>query len=402
MRIRQVLVNLLGNAIKFTKEGEIFIAVRKTSDLFYRDDKKYQGFSIMVKDTGIGIPKDKLKKIFESFTQADSSTTRKYGGTGLGLTISKSLAELMDGDLQVESELGSGSTFRLHLTLEVANEQSSLVHLTKPLLKKVLVVDDNATNRQLMKGIFDYWHIHCDTVNNGYDALRRISQAEKEHKPFDLIITDHRMPEMDGIMLVKEITNSHKAKNQPFILMLSSLERSLYQHEAEKSGINKFLSKPVKLHELNSTLLSIFENSRLNHEQYPAIPSIEKLTESATIMVVEDEPINMLLISEVLRRMGFSVIKATNGKEALEMLPLHDPVLIFMDVNMPEMDGYTATYIIRNLPEPQCSIPIIALTADAMKEDKERCIEAGMDDFISKPFRLEEIESILKSYMLVV
>lgn len=356
----------------------------------------------MVKDTGIGIAQDKLNKIFESFTQADSSTTRNYGGTGLGLTISKSLAELMEGDLEVESEVGYGSTFRLHLTLEVANEQSSLILLPKPLLKKVLIVDDNATNRKLMKGIFDYWHIASVVVNNGNEALARIRQAEQEHKPFDLIITDHRMPEMDGIMLVKEITNSYQSNNQPFILMLSSLERSMYQHEAEKSGINKFLSKPVKLHELNNTLLSIFENSRLNTELHPVIPSIEKLTESASIMVVEDEPINMLLISEVLRKMGFSVIKATNGKEALELLPFHEPVLIFMDVNMPEMDGYTATSIIRNLPEPQCSIPIIALTADAMKEDKERCIDAGMDDFISKPFRLGEIESILKSYMLMV
>jgi CheY-like chemotaxis protein len=184
--------------------------------------------------------------------------------------------------------------------------------------------------------------------------------------------------------------------------MISSLEKNMYQYEAEKVGINKFISKPVKLHELNSTLLSLFEKNMQNDLLHPSFEAIEKITQAANIMVVDDDPINMLLISEVLRRMGFEVIQMQNGKQVLEALPHYEPVLIFMDVNMPEMDGYTTTKHIRNLPEPQCNIPIVALTADAMKGDKERCLEAGMNNYISKPFKLEEIEAVLKEYMLMV
>ena len=402
VRIRQVLINLLGNAIKFTKEGEIFVALKRSGDIYIKDDRKYLDVLIQVKDTGIGIDSDKLKKVFESFTQADSSTTRKYGGTGLGLTISKSLAELMKGAIKVESKAGNGSCFTLQLSLEVANELPNLAPPSKSLLHRVLVVDDNATNRKLMKGIFEYLLIHCKIVSNGYEALESIRDAEEKEEPFDLIITDHHMPEMDGIILVQEIKKNQRQKNPPFILMLSSLEKTLFEKEAENSGVDKFLSKPVKLQELTGLLSSLFENPGIINDRNPSVPTIEKLTESATIMVVEDEPLNMLLISEVLKKMGFNVIKASNGREALNMLPSADPVLIFMDVNMPEMDGFTATSLIRNLPEPQRSIPIIALTADAMKEDKDRCIEAGMDDFVSKPFRIKEIETVLKNYVLMV
>lgn len=401
VRIRQVLVNLLGNAIKFTETGEISVNVKKSGSLYYREDKKFLNIAISVTDTGIGIPKDKLRKIFESFTQVDSSTTRKYGGTGLGLTISRSLAELMGGNMIVESEAGTGSTFTLNLPMEVENEAPLIIRTEKPLLSKVLIVDDNHTNLELMKGIFNYFCIHCDLAQNGRDALNLIERANQSGNQYNLIITDHHMPEMDGITLVKEIKKGAADSGYPFVLMLSSLEKNLYQHEAERTGIHKFLSKPVKLHELHDTLLSIFEKQYSTSEVAPSIKQIEKLTESASIMVVEDDPINMLLISEVMRKMGFEVIKAGNGKEAIDMLPHHDPVLIFMDLNMPEMDGYTATAVIRDMPEPHASTPIIALTADAMREDKERCIAAGMNNFISKPFRLEEIEAVLKNYMLL-
>src|SRR5450755_3946095 len=207
---------------------------------------------------------------------------------------------------------------------------------------------------------------------------------------------------MDGINLVKEIKESIPGVSQPFILMLSSLEKNLYQHEADKTGIDKFISKPVKLHELNSTLLSLFEKNMQNDSLHPSFGSVERITQAASIMVVDDDPINMMLISEVLKRMGFEVIQMQNGKEVLESLQHYDPVLIFMDVNMPEMDGYTTTRLIRQLPEPLCNIPIIALTADAMKGDKEKCLEAGMNNYISKPFKLDEIEEVLKNYMLIV
>ena len=405
VRIRQIVVNLLGNAIKFTGEGEIMVSIRRSSNSYPANGKSLIKLAIEVKDTGIGIRKEKLQKIFESFTQADTSTTRKYGGTGLGLTISKSLAELMGGQLTVESEPGKGSTFTLHLILEVANEQPEVQLPQKALLKKVLIVDDNDTNLHLMQEIFGHFHIPAELAPNAETALAKIKAARAEKEPFSLIITDHLMPGMDGITLVKEIKKAFPIiSGQPFILMLSSLEKNIYQHEAAKAGITKFLSKPVKMHELYGALLSLFEMNLQQENQPFARPNgtIEKAAEPASILVADDDPINMLLISEVLRRMGFEVIQVSNGIEALERLPHCDPVMIFMDVNMPEMDGYTTTRHIRQMAEPWCNLPIIALTADAMKGDREKCLEAGMNKYISKPFRLEEIDEVLRNYTLMV
>jgi signal transduction histidine kinase/DNA-binding response OmpR family regulator/methyl-accepting chemotaxis protein len=399
-RIKQVLINLIGNAIKFTAKGEVFVNVQ-SGLTETKDGDSYLNVAISVKDTGIGIDKDKLDKIFESFTQADNSTTRKYGGTGLGLTISKSLVELMGGQLIVDSEPGRGSIFTFELSLKVVNAAPPITFDSKPLLREVLVIDDNETNCKLMRGIFEYLHIPCKICFSGPDALVLIAQAMKEGNMFDLIITDHQMPVMDGITLVKEIKKLLKGHTEPFILMLSSLEKVLYQHEAENIGINKFLNKPVKLMELNNILSAIF-HKKFNPEPGEATPKIEAFSKIAKILVVEDEPVNMLLITEVLRKMGVEVIKANNGREAIDMVTEHEPSLIFMDVNMPEMDGFEATGHIRKLPTGHKSVPIIALTADAMKEDKERCLESGMNDYISKPFRLEEIQSVIKKYCDVV
>jgi PAS domain S-box-containing protein len=404
VRIRQIVVNLLGNAIKFTGDGEIQVSIRKSGNSYPIDGKSFIRLAIEVKDTGIGIRREKLQKIFESFTQADASTTRKYGGTGLGLTISKSLAELMGGNLMVESEPGKGSTFTLHLILEIANEQPEVQLPQKALLKKVLIVDDNNSSLHLMQEIFGHFHIPAELASNGEAALAKIKEARLMKEPFSLILTDHLMPGMDGISLVKEIKKSFPIiSGQPFILMLSSLEKNIYQHEAAKAGITKFLSKPVKMHELYGALLSLFEMNLQENQQF-ALPksNVEKVSEPASILVADDDPINMLLISEVLRRMGFEVIQVSNGIEALERLPHCDPIMIFMDVNMPEMDGYTTTRHIRQMPEPWCSLPIIALTADAMKGDREKCLEAGMNKYISKPFRLEEIDEVLRNYTLMV
>lgn len=402
VRIRQVFVNLLGNAIKFTQKGEIFVSLKKASSMYVKDGKKFIDIDLSVRDTGIGIPKEKLIKIFDSFTQADSSTTRKYGGTGLGLTISKSLAELMDGNLSVESEAGKGSTFTLRLPLEIVNSEPQITAAYRPPLQKVLIIDDNATNRWLMQEIFRYFSIPCETASSGREALEILQRIHKNGEPLDLILTDHHMPEMDGIQLVQEIRKSLKGYEQAIILMLSSIEKNMFQRQAEKLGIHSFLSKPVKLYELYALLSAMFTTGKQQPEKIITIPTIEKIADAAVIMVVEDEPINMLLITEVLGKMGFVVIKATNGKQALEILQQQDPQLIFMDVNMPEMDGFTTTRLIRQLPEPYSLIPVIALTADAMQGDKEKCIEAGMNDYISKPFKLEEIEAVLKKRMLLV
>jgi PAS domain S-box-containing protein len=398
VRIRQVLVNLLGNAIKFTEKGEIFVAVNLDGEPYRYNDRDYVRLNIVVKDSGIGIQPEKLSNIFESFTQADSSTTRKYGGTGLGLTISKSLAELMGGNVSAESKPGQGSAFTFRLVLEITDGRPQLVPQEKALLNRVLVVDDNEGNRCLLQGIFNYLRIPCETAAGGPEALAAISHAEEINQPFELVITDHHMPGMDGIMLAKELNK--RDRQTAVMLMLSSLEKNMYQHEAEKTGIRRFLNKPVKLQDFNNTILSYFNQQTIAPAAPVSHPRIERLTNSAVIMVVEDEPVNMLLISEVLRKMGFEVLKAGNGKEAIDVLDTATPALVFMDVNMPEMDGFTATSLIRQLPGEIATVPIIALTADAMKEDRERCLKAGMNDYISKPFRLEEIEAILRQYVV--
>jgi CheY-like chemotaxis protein len=271
----------------------------------------------------------------------------------------------------------------------------------KPLLREVLIIDDNETNCHLMRGIFDHLHIPCKICTSGPEALLLIAQSVRDNRLFDLIITDHQMPVMDGISLVKEIKVLLKGCTEPFILMLSSLEKTLFQHEAERVGINKFLSKPVKLHELNNLLAVIF-NKAVAGENKEAVPAIQPFPDVTRILVVEDEPLNLLLISEVLRKMGVEVVTAGNGSEAMDMLVEHDPSMIFMDINMPEMDGFMATELIRKLNTHHRNVPIVALTADAMQEDKERCLASGMNDYISKPFRLEEIHAVIKKYCPVL
>ena len=399
LRIRQILVNLLGNAIKFTDQGEVSIVVRTSAANFEKDGKNYLPLLITVRDTGIGIPPEKINGIFESFTQADSSTTRKYGGTGLGLTISKSLAELMGGRLTAESQPGKGSLFILELQLEIAEDQATNIPLLKAPLHKVLIIDDNATNCSLMQGIFHHFHISCDIAAGGGQALALVRKAIGDKDFYDLIITDHQMPGMDGITLVREIKQLLEAQSDPFILMLSSLDKSQHRQQAREAGIDRFLPKPVKLRELTTLISSIFDQHATELAGSSTGPVFEQFTQGTQVLVVEDEPVNMMLISEVLRNMGVEVLRAGNGKEALGLLTTTIPAIIFMDINMPEMDGYTATHHIRHLPPPQRSIPIIALTADATRDDKEKCLEAGMDNFISKPFRLEEIAGILKRYV---
>jgi CheY-like chemotaxis protein len=395
-------VNLLGNATKFTQQGEILVTVTPAGEIYLKNKKKYLDIEISVRDTGIGISKEKLGKIFESFTQADNSTTRKFGGTGLGLTISRSLAELMSGNLTVKSEMGRGSTFTLHIPLEVANEHPQISSEYRMPLRKVLVVDDNATSRRVLQDIMKHFDIPCDVASGPKEALMKIESIKKNNEPLDVVITDQQMPDMDGLSLTRIIKSELPDSNCVHILMLSALEKNIHQQQANDLGIYKMLTKPVKMYELYSVLCSLFLKTIEEERPVQKVPEIKRIGQETSIMVVEDDPINMMLINEVLTKMGFQVIKAENGRKALEMLPQIDPALIFMDVNMPEMDGYATTRMIRKMPEPWCSLPVIALTADAMIGDRERCLEAGMNDYVSKPFRIDEIESVLKSRVLMV
>jgi PAS domain S-box-containing protein len=402
VRVRQILVNLLGNAIKFTQEGEIVVSAQRTSGIYYKDDKAFINVAISVSDTGIGISREKLRKVFESFTQADSSTTRKYGGTGLGLTISKNLAELMGGSLSVASEFGFGSTFTLKLAFEVANELPQLKTGQQFSIKRVLIVDHNSTNREWLRRLFGYFDIESELAGGFREAGILLDKLKETNQLPHLILCDQHLPDRDGMSLIKDIRQKQEFADLPVLLMLPTLEKNLYQNEAEKTGNTHLLTKPIKLYELYSLLCSFASDNPLAAIEKKATPVIEKIADAATIMVVEDDPINMMLITEVLRKMGFNIIKANNGRQALEILPKNEPVLIFMDVNMPEMDGFTTTRHIRQMPEPHCSLPIIALTADAMSGDREKCIEAGMNDYVTKPFRIEEIEEVLKKRTLLV
>jgi PAS domain S-box-containing protein len=395
VRIRQVLVNLLGNAIKFTGQGEICIEIKQHAAIYENNGRPYCPLSITVKDSGIGIAAEKVHKIFEGFTQADSSTTRKYGGTGLGLTISKSLAELMGGSLTVSSEIGSGSTFTLQLSLEIINATPLLLPGSKPLLRHVLVTDDNKTNRLFIKNVFDYLQVPCTVAENAAAAIELIEETQE---PFDLVMTDYRMLGMDGAALAKQITSHPGYAYCPVILMVSPLEKNVY--DPSDGTVIETLSKPVKLHELDNLLNSLFAPQKKMLQSEIAKPFIKRMKQAVTILVAEDDPVNMLLISEVLGKMGVTVLRAGNGFEVIEVLRNQLPDMIFMDVNMPEMDGFSATAEVRLLPAPARNIPIIALTADAMKEDRDRCMQAGMNDYISKPFRLEELENVLSKYLL--
>lgn len=394
VRIRQVLVNLLGNAIKFTQGGEILVSLVKAGSIYLKNERQYLDIELSVKDTGIGISKEKLAKIFESFTQADSSTTRKYGGTGLGLTISKSIAELMNGNLSVHSESGRGSKFTLHLPMEVVNQHPQISSKHKLPLNRVLIVDDNETSAWQIQQVFSYFQIESLISLSGTEGIEKIKEEKNTGRNFDLVIVDYNMPVMDGVKFTKEIRKKLFPPGLPVVLMLSSLEKNLFQ---DTNGLYQVLTKPVKPYELYGLLCSLFMKEKQVQRIPSTVPIIKKFGDSTLVMVVEDDPINMMLISEVLRKMGFQILKAENGRKALEILPFHQPELIFMDLNMPELDGFATTRLIRQMAEPHCSVPIIALTADALQGDKEKCIEAGMNSYVSKPFRLEEIETVLKN-----
>ncbi len=402
IRIKQVMINLLGNAIKFTQQGSIDIDVKVKRDLYTTGLTKHIDAEISITDTGIGIPAEQLKKIFESFTQGDSTAGRAYNGTGLGLSISRKLVELMNGKMSVQSEVNKGSTFKFYLPLEVIDEIVPVDHASRLSLGSALIVDDNVTNCNLMKGIFEFLNIPCEICYSGYEALEAVIVAAENNRTFDLIITDHKMPEMDGITLVKEIRRHLRGSAEPFIILLSSLERDHYGN-LEEAGINKFLSKPVNLSELSGILSAIFESPesavKPAPEIVPPISPIKPAPQPLKIIVAEDNAMNMMLIAEVLRKMGLSIMKATSGEEAVELAAEKDADLIFMDIHMPGMDGYTAARTIRGMPSPKGSVPIIALTANAMKEDRDRCLAAGMNGFITKPFRVSDIELVIETHL---
>jgi CheY-like chemotaxis protein len=399
--LRQIVVNLVGNAIKFTASGEVILNVEIASGSVPRWEDPSQDLvmlSFSVKDTGIGIPAGKLQTIFEPFSQADNSTTRRHGGTGLGLTISARLVQMMNGGIHVESLEGSGSTFTFTAVFEKQSvpERPVAVDLwpqrTKAL--KVLVVDDNATNRRILEELLNDWHMRSTCVESGAEALAAASMARSVDDPFDLALLDLFMPEMDGFELARKM-NAECGPQVPSIILLTSAIRPGDSALIRDLGIRARLLKPFKQSELFDTILGIIATLPRSGKQQDGESPVPS-NAAYRILLAEDNPINQKLAVHLLRKRGHTVTVVDNGNDAVKAV-MHDRFdAVLMDVQMPGMDGITATETIRRMEAGLASrTKIIAMTAHAMKGDRERCLEAGMDGYISKPIQSTELFRIL-------
>ncbi len=391
-RLGQILNNLLSNAVKFTKEGEVvvYISAREISP-------KYYEYKFAIKDTGIGIPKDRMDRLFKSFSQVDMSTTRKYGGTGLGLAISKRLCELMHGNMWVESRENVGSTFYFTIQTNTAPPKPKVfIRSANSILKdkRVLVVDDNETNRRILTLLTQSWKMLPLEAASAIEALNLINKGT----PFDAAILDMQMPEMDGLELANEIRKIPVTKSLPLV-MLSSIgwqEKYFQKRELDFAGI---MTKPVKQNMLYSTLISIFKGKTdkidfKDNRKNSIDPQMAKWL-PLKILVAEDNVINQKLILRLLKKMGYNADIVSNGIEAIIALERKKYNVVLMDVQMPEMDGLETTRIICKKIDRENRPQIIAMTANAMQGDKEICLEAGMNDYISKPINVNELLKVL-------
>ena len=401
-RLRQVLLNLAGNAIKFTQQGEV--AVRVTVD--GREGNRCR-IHFLVSDTGIGIPAEKQKLIFDPFAQADTSTTRKYGGTGLGLTISTRLVTMMGGELWLESEVSKGSRFHFTACLECAGSKETTAGSIAPstVLRGVpaLIVDDSRTNQRILEGMMRRWEMSPRSVSSGEQALAELHAAYQAGKPYRLIVTDMHMPVMDGFTLVEKI-RQHPDLIAATIMMLTSAGHRGDAQRCEKLGIRAYLLKPIRQSELREAIARVL-GARTEEGAIPLITrfSLHDAREPTAvlhILLAEDNVVNQRLAVKLLEKRGHHVTLAANGKEAVEALERERFDLVFMDVQMPEMDGIEATKIIREREQGQGRRqPIIALTAHAMKGDEERCLAAGMDGYLTKPIRPKELDETLQKFL---
>jgi signal transduction histidine kinase/CheY-like chemotaxis protein len=400
-RLRQIIVNLLGNAIKFTEKGEVMFVVQVDSRT---DDDVLIHF--IVADTGIGIALLKQAAIFEAFIQADGSMTRNYGGTGLGLTISSRLVTSMGGRIWVESEHGQGSRFHFTALFPLAQVPARAIAAADPMIlrgMRVLVVDDNATNRRILLGFLDSWQANPTAVETGERAISAMQDGERLGMPYALILIDAHMPGMDGFTVIEEIQRNPKWRSAT-IMMLSSGGQHGEARRCRELGVSAYLTKPVQRAELLAAIVSALASGPVvprivaPASRHSPIAAINQLS----ILLVEDNAVNRTLAVRLLAKRGHSVTVAVNGKEALAMLEARTFDLIFMDVQMPEMDGLEATRAIREIEKSSGThVPIVAMTAHAMAGDEVRFREAGMDDYVSKPMKSEVLTELLKRYASV-
>ena len=394
-RLRQIILNLVGNAIKFTEQGEVVLSVEQMTHV---QDEVQLRFT--VRDTGIGIAPEKQESIFAAFQQADGSMTRKYGGTGLGLTISSRLVSLMGGKIWVESELGEGSRFHFTANFSVQKTASrTVVPRDRETLRdmRVLVVDDNATNRQILVKMLESWRMVPSTADSGAKAMVTLTEAKGIGRTFPLILLDAQMPEMDGFALAEYIKR-HPSFRAATIMMLSSAGQRGDAMRCRELGVSAYLTKPIRQGELMDAILTAL-GTRARSAEKPALVTRHTLRENQLhlkVLLAEDNAVNQLVALRLLERLGHSVTVAANGRKALEAWEKGGFDAILMDVQMPELNGWEATQAIRERERSTGErIPIIAMTAHAMKGDDERCFAAGMDDYLTKPIRTEELTAAL-------
>lgn len=400
VRTKQILINLLSNAVKFTHAGEVELKVG-----FEKISKKTGKVCISVRDTGIGIKETDRTKLFKAFSQADTSTTRRYGGTGLGLIISNSIAEKMGSKIEFESTPGVGTTFTFcfNTGYEISDEENNNNQIES--VKSVLVIDDNQNNRKILKHTLAYWGISYSGVESGHDALKLIETGQK----FDLIIVDYHMPDLNGIDTIKLIREKLAGvnDNQPILMLHSSSDNAELYERAKELRIKFMLTKPIKQDELYYYLTNLDQkplNMTVGVEQYSKNEkTLKRTTQKMHVLVVEDTKMNMLVISNMLKNTSsaIQISEAENGLEAIEKVNHEVFNLILMDVQMPEMDGITATRKIRLLPNG-LSVPVIALTAGVSKEERDECFNSGMNDFLAKPIDASELNRVLNKYLFGV
>lgn len=397
-RLRQIIINLIGNAIKFTHQGEIVIRAELESISKEKDDDTI-GVHFSIADTGIGISEEKYNKIFESFSQADNSTTRKYGGTGLGLSISQKLTSLMGGKIWVESEVNKGSTFHFTARFKPGKLIDDDIQDYKIDFKgsRVLIVDDNNTNCIIMENMMKAWGFETTVANNGEKALNELYKYTVEDNLFDLILLDYQMPEMDGFELAEKIRANKKWKGIQLVMM-SSISENGIQERSKRIEINCYLNKPVRQLDLYSILVSTLGKPKAHKVKEMKEQTTIEAMPSLNILLAEDNIINQKVATNLLKRWGHEVTVANDGVEAIELSNKHDFDLIFMDIQMPNMDGIEATERIRNAGNSKSGIPIVAMTAHAMIGDRDRFLDAGMDDYISKPIEIKELLRVVKKY----
>jgi signal transduction histidine kinase/DNA-binding response OmpR family regulator len=394
-RLRQILFNLVGNAIKFTKEGEIVLSVSKT-------EQAGTHLQFSVRDTGVGIAPDKISKIFAAFEQEDTSTTRQFGGTGLGLTISARLVEMMGGRIWVESDPGKGSTFHFDAQLEISPVPvEHTVDMAVEALRgmRALVVDDNYTNRRILHEMLLRWKMCPELAESGADAITMLRRAAKENRAYPLVIVDRHMPEMDGFKLLETVHADPDLKSTA-IMMLTSGDQPEDSRRCQELGVSEYAIKPVSQQELLKLILRAL--GKVAKEEKSAtprtLPAVQPLpaTASLRILLAEDNVFNQKVAIGLLSRMGHNVTVANNGLEAVELYSKNSFDLVFMDVQMPEMDGFRATELLRQQQEKSgVHVPIVAMTAHAMQGDRERCVAGGMHDYISKPIGRRELAEVI-------